>query len=260
MYQKYVKGQIQIQLKVMDIINQKELIEKGIKQNIVSNMKSPIPDLLPLNRFQPFNNEKNSEHFSSFLYRLTHNYQDYISKFKKLEDCVHTTSIINNFVNEIKTRKKHHLIKQFKHDNFYHKNSFTDFSEICTDDILIYTGESDLKLGNKEDELLELEIFSNFYRDYSAQVPNETPFALNPNNFLYNFFCYLFYNRTDLDKIIRLEFSNDRFFKFKNGLFFIFGKFDKELNEQISKEMTEFQGNSPSKTKIVREIIRRTFS
>ncbi len=274
----------QIKLSSIDIISKRELLETMIKSDIKRKMSYRMRNKSNYsNGFQPFKNEKNSEHFSSFIYRLIHNYHEYISKFKKIEDCVRESSSGRTMDNDFKENNSftennnipidNIFMKPPEFDGFEFEDNYSqqeemikeveDYSGISLDELLVFTGDKDLRLYNKQDEIIEIELFSNFFRDYTSLYPNEPPFPENSINFFYNFFCYLFFNRADLDKIIRLEseeVTKSRFFEFKRAIICVFGNFPSGLDRIIGEEMKNFNGNSKTKRKIVNEVIRMTFS
>ncbi len=182
----HVKQKKIVKLNTVDKINQYELYENGIK-SILKEKAIETGVYYNRNLFQPFLNQKNSLHFSSFLYRLTHSYQDYISKFEKFEDQKMDEDMISR-------------------DEDFYSDEFMQFDVLPQP--LVFKGDPKLKLDNLQDEKIEIEILINYVRNYESLYPNEPCFPDNATNFLYNFFCYLFHHRYDLDKIISLDDEN----------------------------------------------------
>lgn len=157
------------QIDILELIQQQEELEHDISLNLLEKNKFQAPTYQP-DYFIIENNESKT----SFLYRLFHNYEEYIYKFEVLSS------------------------DSFEDDSFE----------------FVYCGDNPYfkNILNEREKKVESEILYAFYDNYKQQFPNENPFG-NKFFTIFNFIQFVKSNYFILDKIGFIE-GKTRFKKF----------------------------------------------
>lgn len=114
---------------------------------------------------------------------------------------------------------------------------------------LIYTGESQYMLQNKEHRNREYRLLFAYVHKMKKMLKNQ-PIFEDHVTFLWNFFIFLHDDKRMMRELSSLEYDEKRYVKFENKIRWLYTKFPDILNKKIQHELNQTQ-KSDTKVRFV---------